>query len=103
MSDDRRVIPIGEGALRRAIERRNELASDVVELNRATIGERVFIAERAGVGGRNVWRIRIDGTSDSVEWANVEPMTMTFASLLATESDVLEVWLSSRIAATGGK
>jgi hypothetical protein len=26
-----------------------------------------------------------------------------FASLLATEPDVLEVWLSSRIAATSGK
>jgi dihydropteroate synthase len=36
------------------IERGNELANDIVEFNRATIGERVFIAERAGVGGRNV-------------------------------------------------
>jgi hypothetical protein len=93
---DRKVIPIGEAALRRAVQHETVPGAPVVELNRARVGERVLVAERVKTHGRNAWQIRIEGVESAVEWPEPEPMHATFAALAGTEPSVLEEWLGAR-------
>jgi hypothetical protein len=93
---DRKVIPIGEAPLRRAVQHETARNARVVELNRARVGERVLVAERVMAHGRNAWRIRIEGAESAVEWPEPEPMHATFAALAGTEPSVLEEWLGAR-------
>jgi hypothetical protein len=93
---DRKVISIGEGALRRAVARRIVFAPAIMELNRAHVGTRTLVAERAHARGSNVWRIRIEGTDSCIEWNEAATMRATFAALVGTEPAVLEEWLAAR-------
>ena len=93
---DRKVIPIGEAALRRALQHEIVTGKPVVELNRARVGERVLIAEQVEAHGRCSWQIRIDGAQSVVEWPEPAPMYVTFAALAGTEPSVLEEWLADR-------
>jgi membrane protein required for beta-lactamase induction len=92
----RTVIPIGEAALRRAVQHGSAAGAPVVELNRARVGERVLVAERVNAHGRNAWQIRIEGVQSAVEWPEPEAMHATFAALVGTEPSVLEEWLGAR-------
>jgi hypothetical protein len=93
---DRKVIPIGEAALRRAVHHETIRNAPVVELFRARVGERVLVSERVIAHGRKAWRIRIEGAESAIEWPEPEPMQVTFAALAGTEPSVLEEWLEAR-------
>ena len=94
---DNKVIPIGRAALLRA----TTLSSDkptqgFVELAREVVGSRTFVAERGRVRGKTAWRIRIEGTSEIIDFFDPVTHRETFASLVGTEPAALDDWLTSR-------
>lgn len=94
---DNKVIPIGRAALLRA----TTLSSDkptqgFVELAREAVGSRTFVAERGRVRGKTAWRIRIEGTSEIIDFFDPVTHRETFASLVGTEPAALDDWLTGR-------
>jgi len=93
---DRKVIPIGEAALRRAVQHETVAGAPVVELGRARVGERVLLAERVQARGREAWQVRSEGLQSAVVWTEPEPMYSKVAARAGTEPSVLEEWLAAR-------
>jgi hypothetical protein len=91
------VIPIGRATLSRARVISSDKAKDgFTELDRQVVGSRTFIAERGRVRGKNVWRIRIDGTEEVIDYFEPDLHRETFAALVGTEPAALDDWLSAR-------
>ena len=97
MTDPQNVIPIGRAALARA----RVLSSDkpvegFEELAREVVGAHTFVAERGRARGKNVWRIRIEGTAEVIDFFDPITHRDTFASLVGTEPMLLDDWLAAR-------
>jgi len=97
-----KVVPIGRGAMLRA---RVSFPTDdpsgaFNELARETVGERTFIAERGRVRGKSIWRIRIEGTPEVIDYSDPMTQRAAFAALAGTEPDLLDAWLCGRANAT---
>jgi hypothetical protein len=97
VTDPENVIPIGRAALARA----RVLSSDkpvegFEELAREVVGAHTFVAERGRVRGKNVWRIRVEGTQEVIDYFDPDLHRETFAALVGTEPAALDDWLSAR-------
>ena len=92
-----KVIPIGRATLLRARARSSDKPTQgFVELAREVVGSRTFVAERGRVRGKTAWRIRIEGTSEIIDFFDPVTHRETFASLVGTEPAALDDWLTSR-------
>jgi hypothetical protein len=97
MTDRDNVIPIGRAALSRARVVSSDKAEDgFAELAREVVGTHTFVAERGRVRGKNVWRIRIEGTDEVIDYFEPAIHRETFAALVGTEPEALDDWLSGR-------
>jgi len=94
---DNKVIPIGRAALLRATTLSSDKSAAVFEeLAREVVGTHTFVAERGRVRGKNVWRIRIEGTDEVIDYFEPALHRETFAALIGTEPEALDDWLSGR-------
>ena len=95
MTERDNVIPIGRATLSRArIISTDTLVEGFEELTRELVGTRTFIAERGRVRGRNVWRIRIAGTEEVIDYFEPDLHRETFAALVGSDPVALDDWLS---------
>lgn len=93
------VIPIEHAATLRARNlSRSGADGCFVELARAGVGTRVFIAERGWQRGARVWRIRVDGTVDVVDYFDAGAHREAFAALAAQDPATVEAWFSGSVA-----
>ena len=91
------VIPIGRATLSRArVISSDKPTEGFEELAREKVGAHTFVAERGRVRGKNVWRIRVDGSEDVIDYFDPDIHRETFASLVGTEPAALDDWLSAR-------
>lgn len=97
MTDPDNVIPISRAALARARVVSSDKPEDAfTELAREVVGTHTFVAERGRLRGKNVWRIRIEGTAEVIDYFEPDLHRQTFGALVGTEPHALDDWLNGR-------
>jgi hypothetical protein len=96
MSDDK-VVPIERASVirARALSRDDE-AGRFIELTRADVGERTFIAEVGRQRGADVWRIRVLGSDDVADFFDESAHREAFAALVAQDVATVEEWFEAQ-------
>lgn len=96
MSEEK-VVPIERAtSIRTRALSRDDEAGRFVELTRANVGERTFVAEVGRQRGADVWRIRVLGSDDVADFFDEVAHREAFAALVAQDVGTVDGWFDGQ-------